>query len=496
MRANPWRRLDAFLLTRAPELWLMKIHWVLAGSLVACALSVAIGMALTVTPTEYPDLVDWRSISRTVACAVLAGWAWRYLSRTSEFHVSLQWGPGRLFAAHLLCALAIIAPFRALPAVLTARAEHVELGARDAAMKEHARACYCVLAEGIDPAPDVRRRFAHYACQVWDWHDTEINHRGRCEPAEQTALDTLFDIHRQHIGLADGEEREVVEFQDRRGAELGAESLEFISANIWRRMPDLPASLRRTERLWNLWCHQSGRGKGYCDHPRKLSPATSGIPGSFDPKEGDGASLAVVVENPAVSQMEVLLVGLAGAVVATLVTAARHGTGMLFVLVAVAPLVWFLALLDENWVESFAEYCLHPETATVVFLAILAVCSLSRWPGRSWTRGRPMDVLAAFGCLIAPLLPLMWMARLISLRETEVLFSQLVLVFVVNLRILPDEQMFPVTGETLGRLDALAVERFRGLGLHWVCFLGLVLCPLLTTWALMSPWRARRVMPQ
>ena len=202
--------------------------------------------------------------------------------------------------------------------------------------------------------------------------------------------------------------------------------------------------------------------------------------------------MADVIESPIVFRGEMIFGGLFTCFLVTLLTALRYGRGILFLTLALTPLLlgWILSQLRFASVSLVAEYALRAEVATAGFVLTLALTV-----PRRLRVSRLVEVLSVIGCSFAPLIPLLWIARLIPGFDTTELTAGLLIDFVAR----PDSFAMPmveVDAETLYRFDEVANQYFAGIPLHWVCLVGSLLCSLLAARILMNVWRARCLAPQ
>lgn len=490
-RATLLQRLDTHILTHAPEAWLMKAHWIAAGSLLVSVAFAAVALALPVTLTDYPHLYYWPEITRVLFGILVAGWAWRYLSRVSEFHASLQWGATKLFTAHLLCILALVAPFRVLPTVLIWRFDHLDFKTLDNDMRRHKDACSCLFFAYEGPRvlelQDDRLRLGSVLCRVWT--DSEItfvkDHRcgTRDDALLSAAADSMLQIHEKYLADEEMDVERTLGYWDYSSDD---ESKHLYNAR-WRQEAGLPAYMRAVNNLWHAWCRQSKGGVGYC-----AEPAHDGSP----TREIERLRAATVVEAPTVWPIDLIYGGLLSCLFAMTLTALRYRRGTLFLLTLSSALfvVWILSQLTAVRYGLEKRIVAQTDAVTAAFAISLALALIGRWRGwtRGW-RGRSMDTLAALGCCLAPLIPLLWITWLDPEKPHNL--SPTVAHALFEYFLYPSFDEGKSGAKILELLQIISDTHFYGLPLHWVWFFGSVACTLLASWALMNVWRARNIAP-
>ena len=496
-----FRRLDTYLLTRMPEVWLMKLHWVLAASLLLSAVFVLIACCLTVTLSDYPDLNWWRAISRVLSCLLLLAWAWRYTSRVSDVHTSLTLGPAKLFLLHLLCVLAILAPFRVLPMVALWRFERLDFKSIEGDMVEHRKACEC-LSHMAQLDKDTHKhqsdmvRVGEILCSVWPDGITKFEPDRECSfgPPEKfsEAAMKLRTIHEKYLTYEEMDVRSTLAYWD----EEDPPDDRSIFHEAWRRENDLPPYMRAVNNLWYAWCHRVGGGAGFCaelDHDGSV-PDVPGITvavGEGTPTGLSPVSVADVIEHPLLRQTEVILIGILSCLISALLTALRYKRARLLLMAALSPLIALFLMAQFGEVSrALIEISMRPDTMTLTFLSAVAVVAAGRSPIFRSKR-YAMDIIAAVGCGLATLLPFLWIAWCVPLDagHTTVQLLSSLLWYQPTLSDGVDVKELLLT-------DRLSNTYFGGVPLPWVCLAGTILCTLLAAWVLMGAWRDRDVGPQ
>lgn len=463
---SPWRRLDAHLLTHWPELWLMRIHWIAAASALACAAAAALGLLWPLSLTEYPDLTSPQWIAFYLALLLAGVWAWRYLSRTSGAHVSLQRRAPWLTASHMACLCMILLPTQVLPAALLARFDRLPSGTLEEDMLAHLEACACV--NSFEPkvtleSPEVLR-FGVAACHVWLDRFVVRDREHACHSDEQVALrasQRLVDIGARYGLSADpADVSRVARFDAGR-----------LSSRETRHMhtflPWGPEPLPGLRRLWHAWCYRVSEGERLCRLPD--------LDALERPKNEAIGDLARVVVRGREQHGQVALFGLVTAYLALALTCVRLGAARRFLW----AFGWLIALdiLIFNVFRLFGASRAHEYVllitygVSVVYVGSLLVVALGERLTVPGSRTRwPFKLAAGLGCATAPIVPLMW-----CFGQRSAVFEDGVVDLVLSL---------PET--SIVRSD---------LPVDWLIFGGAVSTSLLAAWVAVDMWRRAGITP-
>lgn len=391
-----WRRIDDHLLSHTPELWLMRLHWLVLLSALACVGLAAMGL-LAPAPSfiAYPDLSIWQEISALLAVLIAAAWSWRYLARTSAVHPALQASATRLFAGHLVCLLLIVLPTRVLPATLLWRFDALPLGTLDQDMREYADLCVCRSLAPANKTP--QETYAVLSCEVL----VGSYHRETPEACVRDRLrwdyQRILDIHRAHGVPAD----------EPTYAGISDYSAKIDATHFgWLNDDGAPASLRALKTLWNAWCHRTRGPRGVCD---SFARPDIDLPLVLPALTGK------VIVPPHRHRTHLLLLALTVCSLALGLTCARLGLGRPLVRVAVVLLLADM-LLDMT-LDRFNLLPRHFQYAQ-----LLAWCALGGFAGALLLAApvglgvragrvsvRTFTILSVLGCTLAPIAPVVWM---------------------------------------------------------------------------------------
>lgn len=422
-----WRRIDIHLLRSAPNLWLMKIHWLATSSVISCSVLAIIGALRPISITNHPDIANEQDALFALAVISTLWWSVRYVSRVTPLHVGAQRAAHRLFLLHLLCVFFIFLPIHIMPTVLFWRFDNIVDLAPDIQdrMLAHQHACRKInkywYRHEIDHAPDPPQiSLGVTLCSAWEsnisWYSPHDDHQDDPKYDAQEALiavNDLLAVHR-HYGIK--EDDQTFPFIERRAVawtvaeQESKDSRSHGQRNSWIRSTwyessPLPAYLLQTKNLVNSWCYLAGERTGFCELPSINSPD--------HPREGTLRQADLIASTPQI-RAYVILTGLVSCFVSLLLTAARMGT--LRRVLGVAVLVvgadaFFPFLLERFGVERHEYSLLVTQFAAIAFVAsTILVISLRVIISRNIALQRtPVDILVSGSCLLAPLMPLFWL---------------------------------------------------------------------------------------
>lgn len=465
-RPSAWRSLDRYLMTHSPDLWLMKIHWVVVAAALAFVTLATGAMFVPLSPLDQPDLSWWYDVSMVAAVGVALGWGALYLLRASPSHAILQWSAPKLFLGHLVCLGMIVLPARVVPEVLFWRFDRISSAALEQDVREHLEACACIGTappRATEEGRDEASRYADIAC-----HDVrfspERRDEGRCDDAGERALAVrrILAVHERHgLSTAPADQSRVIAFAEERPKDSPSATAER------------PAPIPELQRLWDAWCYLSSEGSGICQ-PRAVFGAQLSRRENVE---------SATIEQPRGRLARSLFLALVACYLATLLTAVRLGAGKALVKVAlllvavdlVADGSWFSAGLVRS---SFAAGPVVGAVVTICGGAVVLVGVGRILARRGATIRRELDVLAAAGCVTAPLVPVLLMMQ-------------------------PNRAYRASAVDILRRLgswelrqsQAWSEQHLGGVPAHLAVAAGAVLCTALASWVLMEAWRQGRITP-
>lgn len=495
-RKYTWRWLDAELLRHHPELWLMKLHLVVLGSLSACLGFAVVGLCIPLSLTDHPMLSGELDVILLLSILIVFGWSWRYLSYVTPVHVCLQWHPWKLFLGHLVCTLLILSPPRLLPAVLFWRFDAIVAANPDwkREMRAHLDACDRINRRwssrelDSDPLP---LKYGLVACFAWEESINYIHRPDRSTlPSYDRvdalrAADELLAIHRGHgipiddtslkaIQVPSYYKREQVNVSvssRKLGDDLPLPPLEdrhsWLS-DYYARVSKPSSSITAVTKLINSWCYAAGARTGLCAFPSPSSPDHAVLKRS-----------ARVFESIAHARMQVICGTLVACLTALLLTVARLERVRRFI--RVAAVVFAVDTTLPLLIRDYGYTDVLRNTLTVAMILILGVTLFFNHTKRYRSGLQELvDHLAAVGCLVLPLLPVLWTPKwYTSVQGASLVVFDLILNDSINW----SSKYFYAEKATLPAY-------------HWLVAAGVVFGSFLAAWILMNSWRRIQVQPE